>query len=91
MNIDLFGNEIIKDVLLRDKYVEPPFTRLDAGSGSWQNRKRLWKAKGIKSEIGRDENALKYSAMINGILILILFLVAHLIWIWRFTAIDQMI
>lgn len=66
MNIDLFGNEIIKDVLLRDKYVEPPFTRLDAVSGSWQKRKNLWKQKGIKSEIGRDENALKYSSMING-------------------------
>lgn len=66
MNVDLFGDEIIKDVLLRDKYIEPPFTRLDAVSGSWQKRKNLWKAKGIKSEIGRGENALKYSAMING-------------------------
>lgn len=54
MNIDLFGNEIIKDVLLRDKYVEPPFTRLDAVSGSWQKRKNLWKQKGIKSELGRE-------------------------------------
>lgn len=66
MEVDLFGNEIVKDVLLRDKYVEPPFTRLDAGCATWRNRKKLWKAKGIKSEIGRDENALKYSAMING-------------------------
>jgi hypothetical protein len=30
MEVDLFGNEIVKDVLLRDKYVEPPFTVLDA-------------------------------------------------------------
>ena len=66
MEVDLFGNEIVKDILLRDKYVEPPFTRLDAVSGSWQKRKNLWKQKGIKSEIGRDENALKYSSMING-------------------------
>lgn len=54
-NVDLFGEEIIKDVLLRDKYVEPPFTRLDAVSGSWQKRKKLWKQKGIKSELGRNE------------------------------------
>jgi len=54
MEVDLFGNEIIKDILLRDKYVEPPFTRLDAVSGSWQKRKNLWKQKGIKSELGRE-------------------------------------
>jgi len=55
MEVDLFGNEIVKDVLLRDKYVEPPFTRLDAVSGSWQKRKNLWKQKGIKSEVGRQK------------------------------------
>ena len=33
MEVDLFGNEIVKDILLRDKYIEPPFTRLDAVSG----------------------------------------------------------
>ena len=65
MNIDLFGNEIIKDVLLRDKYVEPPFTRLDAVSGSWQKRKNLWKQKGIKSELGR-EGALCLAQGLNG-------------------------
>ena len=66
MEVDLFGNEIVKDVLLRDKFMEPPFSVLDTKGGGWQTRKRQWKAKGIKSEIGRDENALKYSAMING-------------------------
>lgn len=55
MEVDLFGNEIVKDILLRDKYVEPPFTRLDAVSGSWQKRKNLWKQKGIKSEVGRQK------------------------------------
>ena len=54
MEVDLFGNDIIKDVLLRDKYIEPPFTRLDAVSGSWQKRKNMWKQKGIKSELGRQ-------------------------------------
>jgi len=53
---DLFGNEIIKDVLLRDKFLEPPFSVLDTRQGSWQNRKRKWIAKGLKSEVGRKEN-----------------------------------
>jgi DNA modification methylase len=51
---DLFGNDIIKDELLRDKFIEPPFSVLDTKSGSWQRRKKLWLNKGIKSEIGRD-------------------------------------
>lgn len=53
-NLDLFGDAIIKDELLRDKFLEPPFTVLDSKNGAWQNRKRLWKNKGIKSELGRD-------------------------------------
>ncbi len=51
---DLFGNEIIEDVLLRDKFIEPPFSVLDTRGRNWQGRKRAWLAKGIKSEIGRD-------------------------------------
>ena len=51
---DLFGNEIIKDELLRDKFIEPPFSILDTKSGNWQRRKKLWLSKGLKSEIGRD-------------------------------------
>ena len=39
-NFDLFGNPIIEDVLLRDKFIEPPFSVLDTKSGSWQNRKK---------------------------------------------------
>jgi DNA modification methylase len=54
MEVDLFGNEIVKDVLLRDKFMEPPFSVLDTRQGSWQNRKRQWKQKGLQSEVGRD-------------------------------------
>lgn len=56
--IDLFGNEIIKDELLRDKFIEPPFSILDTKSGNWQRRKKLWISKGIKSEIGRDVSVI---------------------------------
>lgn len=52
---DLFGNEIIEDVLLRDKFLEPPFSVLDTRQGSWQNRKRRWQRLGMKSEIGRSD------------------------------------
>jgi DNA modification methylase len=58
MNLDLFGNEIVKDELLRDKFIEPPFSILDTKSGNWQKRKRLWINKGLKSEIGRAAKAI---------------------------------
>jgi DNA modification methylase len=51
---DLFGEEIIEDVLLRDKFIEPPFSILDTKGGGWQQRKRQWKNIGIKSHLGRD-------------------------------------
>jgi hypothetical protein len=54
MSKDLFGNEIIVNPLLRDKYIEPPFSILDSKNGKWQRRKKQWIDLGIKSEIGRD-------------------------------------
>jgi len=61
MNVDLFGNEIITNPLLRDKFIEPPFSVLDAKTGNWQRRKREWFKIGMKSEVGRKENMLKMS------------------------------
>ena len=58
MEVDLFGNEIVKDELLRDKFIEPPFSILDTKSGNWQKRKRLWIGKGLKSEVGRDSKVI---------------------------------
>jgi ParB-like chromosome segregation protein Spo0J len=49
---------------LREKFILPPFSVLDARSGWWQERKRAWLALGIKSEIGRGDNALRYSKTI---------------------------
>lgn len=54
VNTDLFGNPIITNPLLRDKFIEPPFSVLDTKSGSWVRRKREWKKTGIKSETGRS-------------------------------------
>ena len=58
MNKDLFGNKIITNPLLRDKFIEPPFSVLDTKSGNWQRRKRQWKKIGIKSEIGRSAKSI---------------------------------
>jgi DNA modification methylase len=55
---DLFGEPIIYDVLLRDKFLEPPFSVLDTKQGSWQKRKRIWQDLGMKSEVGRDSKVI---------------------------------
>lgn len=55
---DIFGNEIQENVLLRDRFIEPPFSVLDTKTGSWQSRKRLWLALGIKSEVGRKDGLI---------------------------------
>jgi len=65
MEVDLFGNEIVKDELLRDKFIEPPFTVLDCKGGNWQNRKKKWIARGLKSEIGREAKAFNLSNWVN--------------------------
>lgn len=53
-NVDLFGEVIVTDPILRDQFIEPPFSVLDTKSGNWQRRKKLWSSLGIKSEVGRD-------------------------------------
>lgn len=58
INTDLFGEPIIVNALLRDKFIEPPFSVLDTKTGDWQNRKRQWKLLGIESEKGRDDQLL---------------------------------
>ena len=52
---DLFGNVIEKKKILREEFIEPPFTILDSKQGNWQRRKRTWKELGIRSEIGRSD------------------------------------
>ena len=61
--VDLFGQVVEKDVILRDTFIEPPFSVLDTKSGNWQKRKRIWIGKGIKSEVGRDAKAFNTSTL----------------------------
>tara|TARA_R110001592_G_scaffold41581_1_gene135594 strand:- start:3107 stop:4054 length:948 start_codon:yes stop_codon:yes gene_type:complete len=53
-DLDLFGNLIEKKVLLREKYLEPPFSICDTKQGTWQRRRQNWKNLGIESEVGRE-------------------------------------
>lgn len=43
-------------ITLQQKFLISPFTVLDARSGVWLERKKAWKALGIRSEIGRGED-----------------------------------
>jgi DNA modification methylase len=64
-NLDLFGNVIITDPILRDQFIEPPFSVLDTKSGNWQRRKKLWSQLGIKSEIGRNATTFNSKGKTN--------------------------
>jgi len=64
-NFDLFGEPIVVDELLRDKFMEPPFSVLDTRSGAWQNRRRAWLRKGLQSELGRGQDILYKGAEIK--------------------------
>lgn len=64
-NFDLFGEPIITNPLLRDKFIEPPFSVLDTKSGNWQKRKRMWKKIGMKSEVGRDAKTFNISSWLK--------------------------
>lgn len=65
MSIDLFGQEIIEDLILRERFIEPPFSVLDTKGGNWQGRKRAWGTRGIKSEVGRTAKAFNLSEWVN--------------------------
>lgn len=60
---DLFGNEIIKKLSIKDRFVVPPFSILDGNSKDWKDRLKRWYKLNIKSEVGREENILFNSGL----------------------------
>jgi hypothetical protein len=59
---ELFGGaETSPSGSLADQFMIPPFSVFNAREGWWQNRKRLWLALGIQSELGRGENLQGFS------------------------------
>ena len=65
-NYDLFGNKIISNPLLREKYGEIPVSILDTCSSTWIKRKRDWLKLGIESEVSRN-NTLGFSKLCNSV------------------------
>ncbi len=57
---DLFGQKVLRDELLRDKFGIIPFSVLDSKTAEWKKRKALWLSKGIKSELGRKDDLMKF-------------------------------
>ena len=57
--VDLFGEPIRvqKSGPLAERFEFPPFSVLNAREGEWQERKRAWIALGIRSELGRGDQA----------------------------------
>jgi hypothetical protein len=49
----------------KDRFIVSPFSVLNAREGAWQDRKNAWLQLGIKSELGRGENALKFSKTVS--------------------------
>ncbi len=56
-----FGNDLFGDPIepvgrgkIAQGFTMAPFSVLNTREGEWQDRKRAWKALGIKSEVGRD-------------------------------------
>lgn len=43
---------------LQERFLAPPFSIIDTRQKYWQDRKRMWKEYGIKSDIGRAQNLL---------------------------------
>lgn len=63
--INIFGEVEESNPILRDRFIEPPFSVLDTKSGNWQRRKKLWKKIGIKSEVGRDATTFNSKGKTN--------------------------
>jgi len=57
-NLNLFGEIITRDALLRDRFIEPPFSILDTTSANWIKRRKQWLALGMQSEVGRGTNLI---------------------------------
>lgn len=60
---DLFGEPIRAQTAspVAQKFIVPPFSVLSARDGDWQDRKRAWVAMGIRGEVGRGVNLIRYS------------------------------
>lgn len=61
--VNLFGEEEmdVTHSILRQKFIEPPFSILDTRQANWQERKRTWKQLGIRPEIVNNNNTKTFN------------------------------
>lgn len=61
--VNLFGEEEldVTQSILRQKFIEPPFSILDTRQSNWQDRKRTWKLLGIQPEIVNNNNTKTFN------------------------------
>jgi hypothetical protein len=52
-------------VSLTDRFLVPPLSILDTRQGYWQERRRRWLALGIRSELGRGEDAAAFNMKVD--------------------------
>lgn len=69
---ELYGKNILgKEIepnykgIISKKFIVSPFTVLNTREGFWQERKKAWLKIGIKSELGRNKNLIKFSKSTN--------------------------
>ena len=60
-NTDLFGNPVIEKTNLKEEFGIVPFSVLDTKTSDWIQRKQKWLKLGIKSELGRDDDLMKFN------------------------------
>lgn len=61
--VNLFGEEEldVTQSILRQKFIEPPFSILDTRQANWQDRKRTWKQLGIRPEIVNENDTKTFN------------------------------
>lgn len=61
--VNLFGEEEldVTQSVLRQKFIEPPFSIIDTRQANWQDRKRTWKQLGIRPEIVNNNDTKTFN------------------------------
>jgi DNA modification methylase len=59
VKLDKDNKPIKESIVLREKWIEPPFSVLDTRQGSWQERKRAWIEYGIKGEVAPTQELVE--------------------------------
>lgn len=56
---------MMKNRVLKDVFIVPPISVLDVKQKYWKDRRNMWLSMGIQSELGRNENLLGLSTLLQ--------------------------